>query len=748
MNQNMISRRQLLAALSAAGVASIGLAYGAKAESSATVYESVYSNGKKKGKEEQEEGLEHVLHVSHILSLIGRNGFYDGQQIVVQGYHAGTNIGGGLFYWDAVRPKSSHNGGDTISPTASWDGTASSLPSFLSGSQETNPGGQGCWIRLKEEEQVFDPASYGATGNGNEQEVIQAVLDAARDWSVQHGNRRPVVRFQTMYTVNGAQVYDGFVLLGPGGLKREDGVIPNAFVASSTILFGNGVKDIDIAGMMLDGNVQGQGVMQDPLYRQGKNAGALGYQNIYIIGKYANPDRDMGTIRIQDCRIINSPGNGIVINNHSQAVITGNHIERCGKNGIYLAQTHGFNTSVANNYIRECGFVYGGGIGVAHAHVNVSHNTIVNSYEYGILISSTGVGARWNTDITISGNNIRGVKRLILDQSGDPESYRASSLGIGIGYTQVFVTRASSRHNVAITGNSIQGAEGSGISYMGSAYNAAFLPHGISITGNVVMHCGAAGINVRYIRGLVCTGNMVMTNGFANLYIDDVAGTIAGNTIACSNPASDRVIHKGIRYEAAKRHLSSAATEPGVSPDCWTVIQSSETLPEWHEDEVYTVAGRPSSFAIYAVYRPSGAAVSGKRGDLLLESNQLEGVGSADRISNIRLGRSMRSASAIEQPVDVGDRIYDDVPAAEGREGRICIAKGTDTDAQVWSSSAAVQQRERRIHAGKLYEAQQAGTTGAAPPVHTSGVASGGTVAWAYVDTVAVWNAFGRIAAL
>lgn len=36
-----------------------------------------------------------------------------------------------------------------------------------------------------------------------------------------------------------------------------------------------------------------------------------------------------------------------------------------------------------------------------------------------------------------------------------------------------------------------------------------------------------------------------------------------------------------------------------------------------------------------------------------------------------------------------------------------------------------------------------AGTTGAAPPVHTSGVASDGSISWAYVDTVAVWKAFG-----
>lgn len=743
MADNRVSRRQMLATLGVAGAASVGFLYGGPAESHASsVIESVYLESKKKPK----NGGEAVLCFHDMMSLIGFTGAHVGQQISLIEYRPGTDTGGGLLYWDPAMPKSAHNGGTIVSPTAVWDGTAAGLPSFLSGGGETNPAGSGCWVRVKERENEFVPESFGAIGQSNEQSIVQSVLDAAKAWSDQQPGRRPVIEFSRMYTVNGLQVYDGFVLLGPGGLKRDDGVIPSSAVASNSVVFGNGIRDIDIFGLHVDGNDRMQGVMSDPAYRQGSNAGALGYQNIYIIGKYANPDHEMGTIRIQNCRLVNSPGNGIVVNNHSQASLTGNHIERCGKNGIYLAQTHGFNTSVTGNYIRECGFVYGGGIGIAHAHVNATGNVIVSCYEYGILISSTGVGARWNTDITVASNNIRGVKRQLLDNSGNPQSFKISSLGVGIGYTQVFVTRASTRLNLAITGNSIEGAEGSGIACLGAAYNAGFLPHGLVVSGNSVMLCGGAGVNVRYLRGVSCTGNRAAANFFADIYIDDVSGSVSGNTVVCRYPVSDRVVLQGIKYEAKKRHLSSGETKPGVNADCWTVIQTSETLPEWHTDEVYSPAVRPSTYAIYSVHRPSGTAVSGKRNDLLLEQNQVEGADNSNRISNVNLVRKLAGGLLpTELPVRAGDRIYYDAPVSGGREGRICITKGIDTAAAAWGSGQAVSAGERRTATGKLYEAVQAGTTGTAAPAHTSGNASDGSIVWSYLDTVSVFEEFGKI---
>jgi hypothetical protein len=65
----------------------------------------------------------------------------------VRGYHPGTTYGGGLFRYDATKPKSAHNGGTVISPTVPWDGTQGALANFLDGVGEADPSGMGCFVR-------------------------------------------------------------------------------------------------------------------------------------------------------------------------------------------------------------------------------------------------------------------------------------------------------------------------------------------------------------------------------------------------------------------------------------------------------------------------------------------------------------------------------------------------------------------------------------------------------------------------
>lgn len=67
----------------------------------------------------------------------------------VRSYISGANSGGGLFYWGPSVSKSSHNGVTIFSPTVPFDGTYSTLASFLSGTGETSPSGSGCWVRFK-----------------------------------------------------------------------------------------------------------------------------------------------------------------------------------------------------------------------------------------------------------------------------------------------------------------------------------------------------------------------------------------------------------------------------------------------------------------------------------------------------------------------------------------------------------------------------------------------------------------------
>lgn len=69
----------------------------------------------------------------------------NGQQYSVKGFYENTDVGGGLFYYDASRDKADHNGGTVIDPErlAAWDGTQSDLATlFTAGS------GSGCFVRL------------------------------------------------------------------------------------------------------------------------------------------------------------------------------------------------------------------------------------------------------------------------------------------------------------------------------------------------------------------------------------------------------------------------------------------------------------------------------------------------------------------------------------------------------------------------------------------------------------------------
>lgn len=57
-----------------------------------------------------------------------------------------------------------------------------------------------------------------------------------------------------------------------------------------------------------------------------------------------------------------------------------------------------------------------------------------------------------------------------------------------------------------------------------------------------------------------------------------------------------------------------------------------------------------------------------------------------------------------------------------------------------WKTGVAVRVGDHRRNANKVYVANTAGTTGAAPPTHLSGVVTDGTVLWAYVGKSRTWE--------
>lgn len=91
-----------------------------------------------------------------------------GRIFIVRGYLPASVVGGGLYNWSATTAKPLHDGRNIISPTVPWDGTSGGLANFLAAVGETQPAGQGCFVRsiYSSEVEVFGYGGItGATLN-------------------------------------------------------------------------------------------------------------------------------------------------------------------------------------------------------------------------------------------------------------------------------------------------------------------------------------------------------------------------------------------------------------------------------------------------------------------------------------------------------------------------------------------------------------------------------------------------------
>lgn len=103
---------------------------------------------------------------------------------IVRGHVAGTDIGGGSFYWDSTRPKSYHNGTTVISNTVPWDGSLATLTAFLSGTGETATGTNGCFIRTYSGPLDVRYAGAQFNNSADDTAAIQKALAVSQDiWS-------------------------------------------------------------------------------------------------------------------------------------------------------------------------------------------------------------------------------------------------------------------------------------------------------------------------------------------------------------------------------------------------------------------------------------------------------------------------------------------------------------------------------------------------------------------------------------
>ncbi|MBP1990757.1 hypothetical protein [Paenibacillus eucommiae] len=203
-NSSMVSRRKLLSAMGLAGAAAAAAGMGLNGFVGTASAKSPHVALQSK--------VESASSITYLQSATTSDYYH----VSVAAYHTGSELGGGLFYWDATRAKSQHNGGTIISPTVPWNGQYSTLATYLAGTGETQPAGTGCWLRMVDDS--ISSADFGAAAGQNITAPMQAASETATALSVRmfggvSGSLTGDVLLPKMFDGAGAQYTGGRLIV-------------------------------------------------------------------------------------------------------------------------------------------------------------------------------------------------------------------------------------------------------------------------------------------------------------------------------------------------------------------------------------------------------------------------------------------------------------------------------------------------------------------------------------------------------
>lgn len=126
------------------------------------------------------------------LVAIPENEIQTGQQATTACYHNIFNGGGARFWWDESKPKSQHNGGTVIDPSAPYPNLWADIPQREAWYNSSNTG-SGCWVMIKDESvniKWFGAyGDYTTSNNRDDYETIKACfLNSESNIIVPEGN--------------------------------------------------------------------------------------------------------------------------------------------------------------------------------------------------------------------------------------------------------------------------------------------------------------------------------------------------------------------------------------------------------------------------------------------------------------------------------------------------------------------------------------------------------------------------------
>jgi len=242
-----------------------------------------------------------VYQLNDMSGFNGYLGLFDNQQVSLLGWHPGSDVGGGVFYWDSSQLKTGHNGGTIISPTVPWTTVTAD---FLSGVGETDPIGSGCWIRCKTQD--LSPYFFGvkADNSSDDYSSWNAVM------SYYNSNRE---------TENGAGDTSSFSVWKMSGVKgvsltSEPISLPAYFRADfSQTKFERHPGWSEPAGTHL--------LTSTDLYQA--DFGGLVFDDVDYCLKIFNPNLDQGVINVKNFHIYGG-SNGIEVDCQSSLVLIEN----------------------------------------------------------------------------------------------------------------------------------------------------------------------------------------------------------------------------------------------------------------------------------------------------------------------------------------------------------------------------------------------------------------------------------------
>jgi hypothetical protein len=336
-----------------------------------------------------------MLFVDSVADLAGIVGGEDGQQVSVKGYHTGSDVGGGVFYWDSTR--TAENNGGTV-----FNG----------------------WVRVLND--TLTPEMFGAVGDGltDDAVAIRATITTAKG-EVRFREGTYCVRSKLLWRSGVRLVSEGVTTI-----KVGDGANVEVIgMSSASLTVGEALTNVGATGMIFDGNGANQSSavairsaaslapVNGAYFERCVFKNALGYgmahqfsaatttpDNNYVKNvvynkcDFANNGQGNGVnqfdgIDVKNCDGITFYSCSAYDNALDGFDFRGDNVELHGctayNNNVGLAISANTNGNTQNTSVR----VFGG-----HYHSNASH---------GVLIANNPAGGAGLTRVSMDGPSIR-----------------------------------------------------------------------------------------------------------------------------------------------------------------------------------------------------------------------------------------------------------------------------------------------------------------------------------------------------